>query len=605
MAAKLRIDIVFAKDAFSHHPSQDLLLYGRNRFDGNGDKIIYVNDVVPLPENKCSQIPYFTYQDSNNSSSNLIIGLVCNNIHNADHERMLEVLKQEAKLKECCVLVISINEICPGKLLLLINSGFSLERTPPFEHSNIKETPNTEVRIVCLKQNLSVSKLSCWYLMDTDKSTLDSLKGRKFSKRYINGIQGQQVNSTTDKHSILTGGNDTNNRSNSVPAAFELLFLSVSWLLSLVQQRLIFATVLFGYLPKYLFVAKQLSHRMNQLHDMFINKQERQEQVNIGSKLVTNGNLIISLVVDIVLGFLVIYFVFLNQHSLSMSSWLIGQKYNIAEHLSNLLKWLMGSPAGLKLNIPLNQFLGNFYSYHVHLWTSYLFFIEAYLPTIILGCTLAGCLGVTFLIALLCDLLSLLTVHIYCFYIYAARLFGLEIHVLASLLRLFTGKKWNSLRNRVDSVEYDVDRLFIGTLLFTISLFLFPTIFLYYIVFTILRILVLLVQSFLYGMVALVNTFPFFGLWLYIVHPERLPGQIIIDTMNISCGPRTEDVFYADNVNSTQPDSCQYLSFRHKCLPCGDLFKNCMSGVIQTAYRDIFGEGILYKLLTGKIITKP
>jgi phosphatidylinositol glycan class Q protein len=36
--------------------------------------------------------------------------------------------------------------------------------------------------------------------------------------------------------------------------------------------------------------------------------------------------------------------------------------------------------------------------------------------------------------------LLLLTVHIYCFYIYAARLFCLEIHVLASLLRLFTGK---------------------------------------------------------------------------------------------------------------------------------------------------------------------
>jgi phosphatidylinositol glycan class Q protein len=36
--------------------------------------------------------------------------------------------------------------------------------------------------------------------------------------------------------------------------------------------------------------------------------------------------------------------------------------------------------------------------------------------------------------------LFFLTVHIYCFYIYAARLFCLEIHVLASLLRLFTGK---------------------------------------------------------------------------------------------------------------------------------------------------------------------
>ena len=93
-------------------------------------------------------------------------------------------------------------------------------------------------------------------------------------------------------------------------------------------------------------------------------------------------------------------------------------------------------------------------------------------------------------------------------------------------LSILSGKKWNSLRSRVDSVEYDVDRLFIGTLLFTISLFLFPTILLYYVVFTSLRILVLLVQSFLYGVVALLNTFPFFGLWLYIVYPEKLPGTV-------------------------------------------------------------------------------
>lgn len=90
---------------------------------------------------------------------------------------------------------------------------------------------------------------------------------------------------------------------------------------------------------------------------------------------------------------------------------------------------------------------------------------------------------------------------------------------------LFPGKKWNFLRSRVDSVEYDVDRLFIGTLLFTILLFLFPTVLLYYIVFTSLRLLVLIAQSFLYGVVALLNSFPFFGLWLYFLRPERLPGM--------------------------------------------------------------------------------
>jgi phosphatidylinositol glycan class Q protein len=42
-----------------------------------------------------------------------------------------------------------------------------------------------------------------------------------------------------------------------------------------------------------------------------------------------------------------------------------------------------------------------------------------------------------------------------------------------------TGKRWNVLRQRTDSYEYDLDQLFLGTLLFTVSAFLFPTVMVY------------------------------------------------------------------------------------------------------------------------------
>ena len=64
------------------------------------------------------------------------------------------------------------------------------------------------------------------------------------------------------------------------------------------------------------------------------------------------------------------------------------------------------------------------------------------------------------------------------------RLYRLQFYALSSLWRLFRGKKWNVLRRRVDSARYDVDQLFIGTLLFTVLLFLLPTTLLYYVVFT-------------------------------------------------------------------------------------------------------------------------
>ena len=40
----------------------------------------------------------------------------------------------------------------------------------------------------------------------------------------------------------------------------------------------------------------------------------------------------------------------------------------VAEELQHLLQWLMGAPAGLKMNRALDQVLGRFFLYHIHLW---------------------------------------------------------------------------------------------------------------------------------------------------------------------------------------------------------------------------------------------
>jgi hypothetical protein len=64
------------------------------------------------------------------------------------------------------------------------------------------------------------------------------------------------------------------------------------------------------------------------------------------------------------------------------------------------------------------------------------------------------------------------------------RLYSLQVSGLVALWRLFLGQKHNPLRGRVDSCHYSPDQLFVGTLAFTILLFLLPTTFMYYIVFT-------------------------------------------------------------------------------------------------------------------------
>lgn len=42
----------------------------------------------------------------------------------------------------------------------------------------------------------------------------------------------------------------------------------------------------------------------------------------------------------------------------------------MAKELEELLQWLMGAPAGLKMNRALDQVLGRFFLYHIHLWIS-------------------------------------------------------------------------------------------------------------------------------------------------------------------------------------------------------------------------------------------
>ena len=57
------------------------------------------------------------------------------------------------------------------------------------------------------------------------------------------------------------------------------------------------------------------------------------------------------------------------------------------------------------------------------------------------------------------DTLNLITFHVHCFYAYARRIFVSQSSGLLSLWRLFRGKKYNPLRDRVDSSPNNVDQV--------------------------------------------------------------------------------------------------------------------------------------------------
>ncbi|XP_074866608.1 phosphatidylinositol N-acetylglucosaminyltransferase subunit Q [Carettochelys insculpta] len=266
---------------------------------------------------------------------------------------------------------------------------------------------------------------------------------------------------------------------------------------------------------------EQLGHRLEHLQIISSNRKAQNQ-----TQLMRKANIFVSLIVDMALGILLMSWLYRENRIGQLADTLIPVADHIAKELQDLLQWLMGVPAGLKMNRALDQVLGRFFLYHIHLWISYIHLMSPFIEMILWYVGLSACLGLSLVLSILSDIIALLTFHIYCFYVYGARLYCLKIYGLSSLWRLFRGKKWNVLRQRVDSCSYDLDQLFIGTLLFTILLFLLPTTALYYLVFTLLRLLVVVVQGLIHLLVDLIDSLPLYSVILRLCRSYRLAAGV-------------------------------------------------------------------------------
>ncbi|XP_030592691.1 phosphatidylinositol N-acetylglucosaminyltransferase subunit Q isoform X1 [Archocentrus centrarchus] len=298
------------------------------------------------------------------------------------------------------------------------------------------------------------------------------------------------------------------------------LCVLISWLLALwtwICNIRIFSLYPLRFLSSKLSTCVQISYRTEHMRTLSSPKPAAGH-----TQFMRKANILVSFLVDVALGVLLMSWLYRDNHITMLANMLVPAADHVAKELDELLQWLMGVPAGLKMNRALDQVLGRFFLYHIHLWISYIHLMSPFIEGILWYGGLSACLGLTFALSLLSDMVALLTFHIYCFYVYGARLYCLKIYGLSSLWRLFRGKKWNVLRQRVDSCSYDVDQLFIGTLLFTILLFLLPTTALYYLVFTLLRLVVVLFQGVLHLSVDFINSFPLFAVGLRVCRPYRL-----------------------------------------------------------------------------------
>nr|CCA17279.1 phosphatidylinositol Nacetylglucosaminyltransferase subunit Q putative [Albugo laibachii Nc14] len=183
--------------------------------------------------------------------------------------------------------------------------------------------------------------------------------------------------------------------------------------------------------------------------------------------------------------------------------------------------WLMGSPAGFKLNVPLASIFGN----GIILWLDVCrFFFDsiAVIPKVTASYSVLNKsiewiwnrIGLMIKLSLILDLVYFSTWNSRYIFNYFMTLNMLQMKFLKTLWRLFLGLKLNVLRKRIDSCDYDIPELLLGTLLFTIVVFLMTTYIVFFAFFAIIRLQIRLIEMFLWIIIGGIRCTSF-GLILY------------------------------------------------------------------------------------------
>ncbi|KAH8840460.1 hypothetical protein MCOR27_007578 [Pyricularia oryzae] len=286
---------------------------------------------------------------------------------------------------------------------------------------------------------------------------------------------------------------------------------------------------------------------------------------------------------------------------IALGSYIIENAEWVAEEISSLLgtytvdalqtsiSWLMGWPAGLKLNSELAAFLGDLFLWVIAYWAGCLEALRPGLPYIIWFVGYSSFAGASLPIALFSDLLSLLSVHINSFYLASARIYNWQLTILISLSYLFRGKKHNVLRNRIDSCDYGLDQLLVGTILFTVLSFLLPTVVVFYLNFAIWRMVIISIKAVSDMLLSCLNHFPLFAIMLRLKDSRRLPGGIYF---TLRCGPTATE---------TAPGKTSSIELHSIPLSYGAIFHQYfqMGDRLRKHYLSL---EVLICLLTGKFV---
>lgn len=205
--------------------------------------------------------------------------------------------------------------------------------------------------------------------------------------------------------------------------------------------------------------------------------------------------------------------------------------------LEKMISWIGSDhPAGFKLNNELGNFMEAMLLWSLRAWHDiydiavHIYSNEAWIRKVAESFFAASCFcGFSFLVAIVIDTVKLVSLQIYFFNIATTKIYNRQVEMLRSLTQLFQGKKYNVLRNRIDSLDEDqfrVDQLLLGTFIFMVLIYLLPTTFAFYFLFFTVRVSILTVVKLGDKAILCFNMYPLFVLLLKLKNSRRLQGGL-------------------------------------------------------------------------------
>ncbi|KAG0146484.1 hypothetical protein CROQUDRAFT_657288 [Cronartium quercuum f. sp. fusiforme G11] len=219
---------------------------------------------------------------------------------------------------------------------------------------------------------------------------------------------------------------------------------------------------------------------------------------------------------------------FLMENAIPLAVWLESnlEEYTVT-FFKKALQWTNSYPVGFKLNDELCEAFYKSSILAVDLWHTYVLKPTfGVLPHIIFITGLASFFGNTFALAIASDFFALSTFHLWLIYRIFTFIFDWHLQTLQVLFNIFRGRKFNVLRSRTEPAIYQLDQLILGTLMFTVATFLFPTVLAFYLLLGVTRLFIVAIHAIIDTSLSLLNHFPLFTVMLRLKDPARLPAGI-------------------------------------------------------------------------------